>query len=373
MQNTDIRSVLDRVMQGQGHADDTAVLRDSLHRLDPKSPEYQQIISVLGIHPSSLPAAGPAASFRDIGPLTRPSAAVLQNYGRPEPTPGITSGLPSTDPNLEAMLHQPGTSYEAGADPEIGGLSIPKSQAQKEMLAQMMANVPQGPGGAALTANPGLDWQNQYQSNEVDPLDAFFYEVANTPFANASPEMIDTLVRNPVVLTHLLAQQQGGGANSEAFLGPRVEAALALAGTGMLGRGTRGRGPLPGLDEAPADDLQKLLAAQEFMDQFNAPGTQFVDTNALYQDAFNRATNTDLRSQTDQQGRAIGIEGEIELTNKALLAAAPFMSQEEQAWVSSALQSAAVEYMTKVTMGEISMSYPNYLRSIGIDQMLAGS
>lgn len=249
---------------------------------------------------------------------------------------------------------------------------------EDNLLASVFADAEENQdliGGGGLTANSGLGYGMGMDNPDV----VSFYRdmTSGTPFSGMGPAGIENLVNNPRVLAQVLAEQEGAGPNAAAFLGPRAEAALALSGMGLLGRSSQGlpNAGMPGMNltSSPTSDVDKLLAAQEFLDQFNHPGSQFVDVNAIYQESFDRAANTNFEGLTGEGGQPLGIEESISLTNDALMASSPFMSQETQAWLSSALNAAAVEYMAKVSTGEITMSYPNYLRTLGIDKMLSGA
>lgn len=317
---------------------------------------------------------------RALGPeLT--NAFMLAEYGQPidEKTGDALRAkiflgeIPDGTPMYNRVLNvlKPNNRYrQIHGDPlAVGGM--PLTDANSDALMNVFSQS-ENPGGSGVQANSALGYNNYDESEDV--LRYYLDSAAGTPFEGMNPAGIEMMVDNPALLADFLSKQEGAGPNAAKFLGPRTQAALAMSGMGMLGRSSRGSSPsgLPDLTQSPTSDIDKLLAAQEFMEQFNQPGTQFVDVNAVYQDAFNRASNTNFEGLTDENGNPIGVEGSISLTNDALLAAAPFMSQETQAWLSSTLQYAALQYMEKLATGEISMSYPAYLRSLGIDQMLSG-
>lgn len=385
----DISQAVRRLQGGQGTKDDvdlvTAWFNANQASIDTGT--SAGISSALGRGKSSIAGAQIGLGNQPTGSYVTPGTpAGLPSSGQNPIAPDfgtggrITSGIPATPLNLEAIQGSqnsnfPGQSgtWERGVD-TYGSNDVAGKQTQ---LQQMIGNVPQGEGGAALAANPGLSPNYGTAGFENPDILSFYQDLTSgTPLAGMSPAAIDMMSRNPEVFARMLSDQAGGGVNTESFLGPRAEAAMQLAGMGMLGHATEGIGGMPGtegrnLTSAPSSDVEKMLAAQAFMDQFNAPGAQFVDVNKLFQEEFNRAANTNFEGLTDPQGRPLGIEGSIEMTNNALMASAPFMSQETQAWISSTLNYAAVQYMTELATGKTDMSYPAYLKSLGVDQMLA--
>ncbi len=141
---------------------------------------------------------------------------------------------------------------------------------------------------------------------------------------------------------------------------------MAMAAMGMLGGGTGN----PGLGGGPDSPQGKLMATEDFMEQFDQPGVQFIDPGDVFDQAFTRADNTDWGNQIGEDGQLMTPFEIIDTTNSALLTAMAFSNPETEQWLESALNNAAQEYMLLIADEGMAMSYPAFLREMGIDQML---
>lgn len=379
--------------------DERIELQDALYGLAPSSPEYKTISNVLGVSngPTSvedLPIIQGPESFgylvgADATPVAEPEKYNdAQSGGFGGPTLDFLSPFGQAQDNIQQGFDDVATGLRAAEKsddsntyihPEIsGGLPIFKGG---ERLTPAEASYTQGsapigsgthvdefgnyydfPQGGGTVAN------SLYRPNPIED-DLPDIGVNQFPggysFSGGNESSVDILSGHP----ELWARQQAeraGTPNMAAFLEPRSNASLNMATMGLIGEDINDT--LGGGSTTPTG---RLAASEDFMKQFDAPGVQFVDPADIWNQAFERANNTDFSSMTSPQtGQVMTPEEIISTTNDALMTSMGFSTPETEAWATSLLNNAAQEYMLALANGETDLSYPAFLESMGLSNLL---
>lgn len=341
-----------RAKSGRGTQDDLMFLQDAMTRIPPSSDMWKN--------------------------ANEATKELIQQWSPSSDT--TAAGVPVPEVSDFGLAHMKESGFDMPfPDPPHEG--IPPSQAD-----QGNGKDPEPASFTALATDDSPGWlehafrPDQYGVGANDPAALGIVNeqdddtlMASMPegysFSNAPAYMAGILRENPEVLMNLMQKQNGGGAASEAWLMPFLQSADVMAGMGLLGGGQR-----DDLFGGPVTNTGALTRMEDYMDQISQPGMQFIDPTWAYEEAFRRASNTDFSQLSGQNGQPVGPEDIISMTNSALMASAPWMTQEAQASLSGMLQRAGVQYISAIASGEIdaSVSYPAYLSSIGADRWLSG-
>jgi hypothetical protein len=178
--------------------------------------------------------------------------------------------------------------------------------------------------------------------------------------------------RDPKAYARAFAREAGGGDAYAALYEDPVKAAMAMAAVGMIGPGGMASGTnlQGGIGQS---DSARLQAVEEFMRGYAGRETE-VDPTKVYNQMFERALNTDMSMiESPQTEMPMTHEEIIDYTNASLMAAAPFMTEEGVAWMSSILTNMGNMYLDEVGSakpGTEPMSYPQFLAAHDIDTLL---
>jgi hypothetical protein len=184
-------------------------------------------------------------------------------------------------------------------------------------------------------------------------------------FSGGNELSVGILANDPSTYSRQVTEDvMGQDAMMSSFWEPQVQAAMQMASMGMLGG--NGREDLGGGATTPTSKLQMT---EDFMKQFNEPGVQFVDPATIFQDAFERAENTEWEGRIGETGQPMSPYEIIEETHNALLTSMAFSTPETQAWAESILGNFAQEYILALGEG-VTMSYPEFLRQNGVHELL---
>lgn len=412
---------LERIEAGMGGANDKVVVRRALLNVAPSSAAYKRLSAAAGMDQMSnvgdvmggnLPGANAYG-----GPTT--SSVQLPFSGNPQPAaPGqpdssfATNTLPSPagdivgqaragvgpppspvgpTPNLDAVGHAFGRYPEDRNDYQDAVAALRGNDAsQFESPPGQPASVPSPgdrPFGLAtnnVTRNAALtsDYRDMTQTqaadptaaiNEDSPADIFSSMPAGYSFSDMNRSGIEDMLRNPERYATTFSKGHGGEQYAGLYADP-AKAAIAMARSGVIGPGGPGYGDtMQGAVGMP--EGQQLQAVEDFMRQYATKGVD-VRPEAIYSQMFGRLGNTDFSTIESPQTHLPMQTGEIiDYTNSSLMAAAPFMSPEGQAWISSILANAGNQYLDYIgTTDEVDpMSYPAFLQNtLHLDELMQG-
>lgn len=391
-----IRNLLAKGRMGDLGEDEKAELRDALMGLAPSSPEYKAISSILGVSglprsDSGLPIiAGPEQYGLRVGadasPVSDPGKYEdVQSGGFGGPTLDFMSPFGQAQDNIQQGFDDFATGLRAVEKsddsntyihPEVsGGLPIwqggerinPAAASDTQGTAPIGSNThvdefDTPPGGWATVANSTLG--RDYTQDDLPDVNAQQFP-AGYSFSGGNEASVDILSGHP----DLWARQQAeraGTPNMAAFLQPRSDASLMMATMGLIGDDNNNT--LHGGSTTPTG---RLAASEDFMKQFDAPGVQFIDPADVWNQAFERANNTDFSHEISQQtGQIMTPEEVINATNDALMTSMGFANPETEQWATSLLNNAAQEYMLALANGETDVSYPAFLDRMGLSNLL---
>lgn len=293
------------------------------------------------------------------------------------PTPANVGGQPadyghgiSFDPG-QVRAGSPASRFGAGgvSGGDVGATPTPGGVEGGGLPAGRPVDLPSwGPGGAATTANSGLLYGLNAANGPWDTGQVPIEPDQVGILRGRNAYGIESMLADPTLATQAFLEESGSpNAYMTASEAPVMEQAMNLARMGVLGtgHGTDLRGNSPG-------DAEVLRQANEFMEQMYGQDTaRFVDTGQMMDEIYQRALNTDWENQTSN-GEPLTPDDIINTTNASLMAVSPFMSQGGQAWLDSFLQNASRKYKIDYGKGEVTVSYPEYLRTMGIDKMISG-
>jgi hypothetical protein len=347
-------------------------LRQALLGLAPSSAEFKRVMAALDAAEGAYMGLGrkasdPAAEFinegswRDVGPLEE----VYQDIGPLEPPDE------STESGLPWWLFPNGVGAETKEYRDIGPLEEPdplRAQVPEVMTlgpspaAEHDAEAKAGMvGGGPMASSPVVGSQVYGDYDDVYPGESAYMDIPEGyAISGIAPGMIPDLGRDPQVLLRMMMDSQGiNGPGAEGIYGPYMQAANALSSVGVLSQ--QGNSLFGG----GSDPVTRMTEVEDFLGNFAEPGMQFVNPGVITDEILSRSINTDLANMLDENGNPYGPDAEIEITNAMMLQAAPFLTQEAATYMTSRLEQAALEYKTMLYRGEVSMSYPKYLESIG--------
>ena len=354
---------IDRLIAKAGMGDITpderAELEDALMGLAPSDPRFKAISSA--VRGSGLPQQQGPDLFDSIGGALD-SIPIPDPLGGRDPVGDALRGIPDPlggwdpigsflEPAVSGLLGQsgggPGRPTPAAAADAAGGLP-------NEVERESFGLTPGDSGSTSATSGiPGVD----YGMEDI---------MADVPqgysFSDVAPGMFGMVRQNPQVMLDLM---YGESPAMQGAMAPYLEAANTLSGMGVLGQGGSAGGDTGDLMGGPEADAYRMAAMEDFLRQMEQPGMQFVDPGQAYGQVFNRTMGTEFEDLRNDQGMPFGPEETIAMTNQALFAVNPFMTEETAAMLSSRLEEAAVDYLGKLARGETQLTYPKYLESIG--------
>lgn len=321
------------------------VLQDAMLRLPPTSQEWKQYSAALA-----------QAGARDGGMLGTPQYS--QVHGEP----------------LNAIQVQANRDRDATAVPNItppAGTPLPAVGVGADGGNRGPAPLPHwGPGGSGAVANSTVleGLSNGTNSWDTDPVSGL-----NPIAGGLNAYGLEHFIGDPQYAAEQFANQvdpQNGSFMASYYENP-MKAALALSQAGVLGTGNGTTLDNVRGSNAVAQD------AMDFMQQMYGQGpggaVQFPDINAIQNEIYNRALNTKWSQKTDENGRDITIDDEIDTTNNALYQVAAFMPKTSADWLASNLNAAAKQYKLAYGKGQVTVSYPQYLRDSGLLDGILGS
>ncbi len=163
----------------------------------------------------------------------------------------------------------------------------------------------------------------------------------------------------------MLAKRMGGGANTASLVEPYVYSAMMLANIGVLGGGSGG----DDLYAGPSSSEERLTFLEQFIDAFSEPGIgTSVNPYPLHQQILDRALNTATEKFAAGEGTTAGEPGiQVDVTNSAIMAVAPYLTPDAAAGLKSMLESMGGNYMVDIATGAVGpdVSYPQYLEQHG--------
>lgn len=310
--------------------------------------------------PSDIPGQKASPSAWDM--FTQGSWQPTLDFLAPQAQPSSSSpvGVQTGNPGVDAM--QPQSSSWQAVAAALGGGSLP-------------AGTPYHTGDTSTAwAQPGTpDMPDTVAASPLDPNVFGGYT-----FAKLNPSQRNSLLTDqtgPALEAAQLAQAMGGGIGTASNLTPYVQAAIALAPTGVLG-GAVNNTSMGG----PASSAYQLKAVEDFIRQANGPGGQ-VDPTTLTNATLDRLQNTPqaqfsklaslgIPSATGAAGDQTNVNDQITATNNAMQAVAQLSYSPQSAQdLNKVLAMATIQYNQMLLADPtITMSYPAYLRTF-IPQM----
>jgi hypothetical protein len=339
-------------------------LEEALKGLPPSGPEFKAIMATL----KADGGMGPYEEMQDDGPF---------DFGWP------TLDFMMKDPEYEEFqadrrgpispenVNPGSTGYDSsGKRPEPGDTrpadtSLPApAEAADEGKTEWGTDL--GPYNMLEGIQPGLSYNpdaNPMDENSL--LESMGLATGNEDeytFDDVTLGMRGVVAENPELYANIL---YGDSPMKQEMMSPFLASAGALASTGAIG-------PSYGNDlrSGAKSPTMRMQAMEDVANTMNQPGMQFVDPGAIYGDMFSRASNTYAGENAAGAGDTT-IE-QIDLTNQALMQAAPYMAGDAQDYLAARLEQARLEYLSKIATGEMDMTYPAYLQSIGADKWIQG-
>lgn len=264
-----------------------------------------------------------------------PSAAAL---------PPATAALPAVTAAQDFLNRTAGT---PGAVPGAGGVvpspglgGAPMSEAERQ-AARTGRQTARGRTGG------NEDWRAAAMAFGTDP---------NSKFFGVQRGAASLFAQDPYLAA---LQLYGNNPQAAAEMSPEVGGALGLSRLGLLSGHTK-----KGLGMGPSSYAGQLAQAEQLINALG-PGQNY-DPGSLYHQAFRRAQNTPLAKFNSGQGQAGDLTNQFQVTKGALLmAAAPYMTQDAANNLSAQIDMAGEQWLMQVGHGDNSMTFPQYLKSIG--------
>lgn len=184
----------------------------------------------------------------------------------------------------------------------------------------------------------------------------------NSAFAGLAPGMASLYTQDPTLAA---LQMYGPDTAVAGQMTPQVSGALELAQMGALG----GHGK--GLGSGPSSAAGQLRLAEEMM-QGLGPG-DYIDPRLAYKKAFRMTQRTPGEEMyAGHSGTQGDIQNQIEVTNSALAnAAGPWMTEGGIQGLANQLNRAAQDWLQKKSVGQMDLTYPQYLKSIGAQRWVS--
>lgn len=369
-------------------------LADALTRIAPSDPLYRQAVEVSGagphrgdtpitsqeghapIVPDSVMSPGerrpgfPTADFMQGGlgnPMDfllhrSPPGSLANQRGRGDANTSNT-GLTQVSPARAADTQG---SAPIGSSTRTPTTALPQTQDP----AAADSSSPTSPASDPSGVNSALQYMDLLHSQHGNQLameqlglDQYGEELGAGKWSDIPLDKREEFANDPEAFANVLYEGLPGTA---AAMTPFIRSANELAHMGLLNdQGTDIAGGKFG-------NSTQLALVEQAMQQFDQPGTQFVDPNKIYREIYNRLQNTDVNTMTgDQGGQGGGVRDQIAVSNKALFNAAPYLTDDAKNWLAAKLDAAGMQYMTELAHGS-QMTYPQYLNSIHAYEWLAG-
>jgi hypothetical protein len=346
--------------------DERRLIQEGMKSVAPSSPEFRQLSEALSAAGTPSPQAPRYDGPMEFGPPTMDWAAdlgvvkdaVTNEFQDPfGGNPDLrTYSDPSWEPN-DGTGNQ--TPDRHANDPS----PIPPGASTKNINYESMNGGIPGPKLAA-----GYGSEREMGDDDIADVNAITFP-GGYSFSGSNETAVDMFKYNPELFNKNLTENVLDQPGMEDYWGNKTAAAMNMANYGLLGNGS-GRSDLGG---GPTTTTGQLAATEDFMKQFAQPGVQTVDPGEIYQQIFQRALATDWDAQSSRQGDGpMGKEEQIAVTNEALLTSMGFSNPETEAWMSSLLENAAMEYMMYLAQGgDTSVSYPKFLdETMGFSDLL---
>lgn len=370
-----IMETINRIERGDEQRGDREFLMEAMDRIPVSSSTHRRAAEVLRSLPTVEPNTQGSGTLEvptwSPGLPTADFMMAFQGGGNEPPAP---PPAPSRNPLYKTRNES--TPIGAGVDPNVQednrledlygaaespGLYMPKMpvaknappagvDAEKFMPGGSLHQSFSGGGGPIANSllAPGANSSPEANFEDLIPQ--------GYSFSDNTWEGIGMLASDP----RLMAKEMYGDNQVQATSRQKyIEAAMTLAQMGLIGG--NGAADFTG---GSASDATQLAAVEDLLATYDQPG-MYVNPGKVYNDLYNRAQVQDFSGLTDGSGDPISIEDQVAMTNQALMAAAPFGNETSAAWLSSRLENAALQYRSMLANGEVTMSYPKYLDSIG--------
>jgi hypothetical protein len=345
-------------------------LKQSLLTAAPASQEWKAYSAALTM-----------ANTREGGVSAAPQPAYVggepANYGHNIVFSPPINGVPTAGtPDQRFGTPQPSDAGPSGQ----GFVYTPGGGDIRSQLAAAQSGTPVGAGGSSANGGTiGSDWGPGGSSGVANSALLSGADVASRDWDTSQVPIdpvhggmnaygLEHYVDDPQYASEMFSQQLSGGKGnymSQYYEAP-MTAALALAKAGVLGTGHGST--LAGGGEG---SNQIASEADQFMQQmYGGDQAMFPNVDDMINEIYNRALNTNFTTKTDSSGRDITVDSMIDTTNNALYQISAFMPKDSQDWLASTLNGAAKQYKLDFGKGETTLSYPEYLRKMGITDAL---
>lgn len=299
----------------------------------------------------------------------------------PQQTVGAAgNGDPNSPAAVAAAIASGKYAGGSSATPDLGPIAdrwkqlvaqgaIPSDQSSDLGAAGDANQSPNDAAIAAASAGSGMGGMHGPGDYLVPSAykDYSFYNL--TPYAR---QQLLSDQAGPAIEALNLANQQGGGRSAAYFMEPYVQAAMKLSAIGALG----GPNTDPNIFGGPASSEAQLKQVEDLINGQSQSGNM-VDPTALMAAVLTQAAGTPNDATGFQAGNPSADlqnpDDEIQLTNEAMQAAGQWLAPSAQKGLQNALNAATLNYKDMLSHGTTTMSYPDYLRSLGIVQMFGGS
>jgi hypothetical protein len=372
----ELQILITKAKMGDITPEEKARLQQASLGLAPSSREFQQIAAVLGTphntsgntpnmrQPTLDWASGIASGLEGIG-----SAIKMPSFA---PGGAFEGGVPG----LEDIMWGRSTPTLDFLSDERGNPWFGDDEAPPATEQGIQGDAPVGSGfdfpkfGQPQASTPSETADPEALPGMGDDLSKYYTDIPDDySFSDFNREGLLDLTYSPERFARNYATEMGREGSASMYVDP-VRAAMAMASTGAIGPGGVEVGD--SLQSALGiPQGQRLQAVEDFMDQYTTKGVD-IRPDAIFEEMFNRSLNTDMsKVDSPQTEQPLSTDEIIDYTNSSLLTAAPFMVPEAAAQIESTLQYYANEYKNYIaTTDGTPMSYPAFLQSRGVDQLL---
>lgn len=295
-----------------------------------------------------------------------PHVAATAGYGSPAMAP---TGAQDWTTTPEAAANAAGGQTQSPVNDE----SFPDGSPMGDYMTsgQVFEDTPQAPPpyqavrGASINPNErfGLggvtlpdDWRWNAPDLEMLPADSAFSDVgiADMGLYAGDPEMF----------AQAMAEERGAavGGGYQRSIEPLTRDALFYASQGLLGGARNNQ-----LNGGPSSNTGRLGMAEQMMDLLQGTRGGQVNPTAMYQKTFDRALATpEAEFDMGQGGEPGDYASQINVTNSMLVQSMGSGTTPETAEaVKNALERLARQWLSDVSRGETTLTYPQYLQSMG--------
>lgn len=376
----DLSQILVKAKRGQPLSpQERATLQEAMKGVAPSSPEFNYLseaLSSAGPPPGLMVGEDAVSSPPLVGAEAAPYNTAGNTPNMRQPTMDWAAGAGGVKDAIFDEFQDPfGGNPDLRSQPSAApDLSWESDDGNGNSVPQTSYNDPSPLPGQTPTKNINYEGTNHGiggptlaggYGSEVPIGDEDFadVDVANFPggysFSGGNETSVDLFARNPELFNRNLTENVLDQPGMDSFWENKTRAAMNMSSLGLLGNGS-GRDDLGG---GPTTSTGQLAATEDFMKQFAQPGVQTVNPGDIYRQIFERAGNTDWSTQMSRQGNGpMGPEEIADTTNSALLTSMGFSTPETEAWMTSLLENAKMEYMMYLAQGgDTSVSYPKFL------------